>query len=92
MLDKDFSLVQDMQNVMGKMLNEQGINPLHGCYLAAMAVREMAERVADGFGLDINTVVSFTGNAILQDGIMRNKMEKVARPADRPDNGCGCIG
>ena len=92
MLDKYFSTVQHIKDVMCKMLDEQQLNPLHSCYLAAMAVREMAEKVADGFGLDTNTVVSFVGNAILQEGVMRNKMERIARPADRPDNGCGCRG
>ena len=85
MLDKDFSLVQDMSNVMRKMAEEQGINPMHACYLGALAVRELAERVSEGLGLDINTVVSFMGNAILQEGLMRNKFERL-----RPDNGAGC--
>ena len=90
MLDKDFSIVQDMKNVMGKMLNEQGMNPLHGCYLAALAVREMAEQVADGFGLDINTVVSFAGNAIQQDGVVRTKFERIRQDCPQPRDGKGC--
>lgn len=80
-MEKDLATIQEINSIVGKLLHERGINPLHGLTLMAMALRESTVNVCNSLGIPPNTGLAFVGNSVIAGGTVVN--------TDRPSNGCG---
>ena len=90
MLSEDFKLVDHMRATMQKIIADNGINPIHGVYLMALAVRESTEDLCNNIGLNTTEANAFIGNAMLHEDTLRQKFQKQPSDTSRPSCGCGC--
>lgn len=84
-MDKDFATIQEINNFVGKLFSEHGINPLHGLTLMAIALRESTVGVCNKLDIPPATGLAFVGNSVIAGGSVVN----TTRPNDGRDmKGC----
>ena len=83
-MEKDLATINEINNFLGKYMKDQGINPLHGLTLVAMALREATVNMCSSLDIPAATGLAFVSNSILPSGSIIN--------VNRPSNGCDMKG
>ena len=77
-MEKDLETINEITSFVGKLVQERGINPLHGLTLMAMALRESTVNVCTALDIPPATGLAFVGNSVIAGGSVVNTM----RPSD----------
>lgn len=71
-MEKDVAIVQEISSFVGKLVNERGINPIHGLTLMALALREITVTVCNSLEIPPHTGLAFVGNSVIAGGTVVN--------------------
>lgn len=74
-MEKDLVIVQEITSFVGKLVNERGINPLHGLTLMAMSLRESTVTVCNALDIPPSTGLAFIGNSVIAGGSVVNTVK-----------------